>query len=358
MNIYAMKCFTKQIMGTLVLLLLFSEVYSQTYQVNGSAVDGGNEIVRLTSQGIGNQIGSVWNTTKIDLTQPFDRSFDMFFGCDNGPNGGDGMTFTMHNDPRGLSTRGAGFGFLGIGGNVAETIKPALSIEFDTYNGTAGGGSNEEVTPGLDQDHIAIDLNGDVNVGQSFIGSGGTSVTVQPILNSRDLEDCAVNANNFYTIRIVWNPITKVLQLYEEGVLTMTYTKDIVTDVFGGNSMVYWGFTGATGSASNEQWIAPSGGIIPWQCSVATSCCAPFTVTPSSSSTICNNPITLSVAGTYSSYSWSTGSTNATTQINAPGTYTLNVLQNQGGNLCPGTATFNITPTGPTATISGDATKA
>ncbi len=351
MNIYSAKSRKYLIILCLLFLSTMYQGYAQTYQVNGSAIDNGNGIVKLTAQGIGNQTASAWSTIPINLTQPYDMTFELFFGCDKSSDGGDGMTFTIHNDPRGLNATGAGFGFLGIGGSPAESIKPSLSIEFDTYDGSGSGGLNE-----LASDHIAIDLNGDVNAGQTFIGVGGTPVTVQEVLGGRDLEDCAVNANNFYTIRIVWNPTTQQLQLYEEGTLTMTYNKDLITDVFGGNNMVYWGFTGATGSASNEQWIASSGAIIPWECSVATSCCAPFTVTPTSPTTICNNPITLSVADTYHSYSWSDGTTNATLHVSAPGTYTLNVLQNQGGNLCPGSVDFTIAPVGPTATLSGGAT--
>ncbi len=339
-------------------LLIFTahfQAFSQTYQVNGTAVNNGNGLVRLTTaQASAAQTASAWNTTKIDLTQPFDMTFSMFFGCNKDPlTGGDGMTFTLHNDPRGLNATGAGFGFLGIGGSAAESIKPALSLEFDTFDATASGGSNE-----IASDHIAIDLNGDVNVGQSFIGSDGLSKTVQAIASARDLEDCAENSDNFYTVRIKWDPTAKTLELYEEGnaLPSLVYTNDLIVNLFGNVNEVYWGFTAATGSASNEQWIAPAGSIIPWECTAATSCCTPFTVTPSSPTTICNNPITLSVSGTYTSYSWSDGSTAATTQISAPGTYTVNVLQTQGANLCPGTATFTITPTGPTATLTGGGT--
>ncbi|MDF2456269.1 MAG: legume lectin beta domain protein, partial [Cytophagaceae bacterium] len=339
----------------LIIFTAHFQAFSQTYQVNGTAVNNGNGLVRLTtSQASAAQTASAWSTTKIDLTQPFDMTFEMFFGCNNDPaTGGDGMTFTLHNDPRGLNATGAGFGFLGIGGAPAEMVNPALSIEFDTYDASGSGGSNE-----LAADHIAIDLNGDVNVGQSFIGSGGTPVTVQAVANNRDLEDCSENGGSFYKIRITWDPVNKVLQLFEEGSTTpsLTYTNDLITNLFGNVNEVYWGFTGATGTASNEQWIAPEGSIIPWECTISTSCCTAFTVTPNSPTTICNNPITLSVAGTYDSYSWSNGTTDPTTQISAPGTYTLNVLQTQGTNSCPGSATFTITPTGPTATLTGGGT--
>ncbi len=338
----------KFIIGCALLLIAMPQAYAQTYQVNGAAVNDGNGLVKLTSQGLGNQTSTAWCTTKIDLTQAFDMSFDMFFGCESGPNGGDGITFTMQNSTQGLNALGTGGGNLGL-----NTISPAVSIEFDTYNFTGGG---NELTG--ENDHVAIDLNGDVNhttFNPTFIGSGGTPVTVQLVAGSRDLENCAENTNNYYTIRIVWNPTTKELQLFEEGTLTMTYSNDLVANVFSGNAMVYWGFTAATGTADNEQWIAPSGSIIPWECTTNL-CCVPFTVTPSSPTTICNAPITLSVAGTYNSYSWSTGSTNATTQVSAPGTYTVSVLENQGGSLCPGSATFTIVPAGATAALSGGAT--
>lgn len=321
--------------------------YGQTYQVNGNATSYGGGLVRLTTSSLGAwQTSSAWCTTKHDLTQPFDMTFDMFFGCESGANGGDGITFTFQN--QGINAIGGGGGFLGIGGG--PIVSPAISIEFDSYDGTAAGGGNE-----IPQDHIAIDINGDVNnTGNIFAGTSGNT-TVQAIAGGRDLENCAVNANNFYTIRVVWNPTAKTLQLYEEGVLTMTYTNDIVANIFSGNPSVYWGFTAATGTASNEQWIAPTGTIIPWSCSV-NSCCTPFTVTPTGPTMVCSSPITVGTSGSYSSYNWSTGATTPAIDISTPGTYTVSVIQNQAGQMCPGSATFNITTSGPTATLSGGAT--
>ncbi len=331
--------------------LLFAKIsYGQTYQVNGNAVNYGSGLVKLTSSTpvpAGSwQTSSAWSTTKQDLTQPFDMSFDMFFGCENGPNGGDGITFTFQN--AGINAIGGGGGFLGIGGG--PIVSPAISIEFDTYDGTAAGGLNE-----IPADHIAVDINGNVNgTTNTFIGTSGPT-TVQAVAGGRDLEDCATNSNDYYTIRVVWDPVGKTLKLYEEGTLTMTYTNDIVNTIFGGNSSVYWGFTAATGSASNEQWIAPAGTIIPWSCAV-NSCCAPFTITPTGPTTVCSSPITLGAASAYSSYSWSNGQTTPTINVSTPGTYTLNVFQNQAGHMCPSTATYVIGTTGPTAALSGGAT--
>ncbi|HSZ71419.1 MAG TPA: T9SS type A sorting domain-containing protein [Cytophagaceae bacterium] len=347
------------IVRNLLLFLWTGAAYSQTYQINGTAVDNGNGLVRMTAASIGNQTASAWSTTKIDLTQTFDMTFDTFFGCDNGPNGGDGMTFTFQNDPRGLTAVGDGFGYLGIGGSNA--ISPALSIEFDTYDGTASGGSNE-----IAADHIAVDIDGDVNQtthGPNFFTGTSGNVTVQAVQGGRDLEDCGQNSGNYYTIRIVWtytSSTVQTLQLYEEGILTLTYTGNLINTVFGGTSLVYWGFTGATGSASNEQWIAPAGSLIPWQCSAATTCCSAYTLNNTGATNVCSSSATLSVAPSSGSapsrYSWSTGASTATTTVNTPGSYTVSVLQTQGPYSCPATLTIPVTSSGGTGTISGSTT--
>jgi hypothetical protein len=330
--------------ASLSLLLLFSLTtsgFSQTYQVNGAATAYENGLVKLTPQ-TGGSVGSAWSSTKADLSQPFDMTFDMFFGCDASANGGDGITFTFQN--QGATALGAAGGNLGLFG-----ITPALSIEFDTYDGTAVGGSNE-----IPADHIAIDLNGAVNnTNQFFQGPSGPPVTVQAIAGGRDLENCAINANNFYTVRIKWDPVAKTLQLYEEGVLTMTYTNDLVANVFGGTSLVYWGFTAATGAASNEQWIAPTGTVIPWACT-SSSCCAPFTVTPTSSGSGCN--FTVDAGAVYAQYSWSNGASTQSSAVSSSGTYTVNVIQMQGGTACPGSGSVNVVSSAPTATLSGSGT--
>lgn len=335
-----------RILFLLVIFLYSIPGSSQTYTVNGSAVDFGNGKVRLTSFTpqpplvAGDwQTGSAWSTTKHNLNNPFDMTFDMFFGCESGLNGGDGITFTFQN--KGPNAIGEGGGYLGVGGVLpAARVTPSISIEFDTYDGTPWGGSNElqdNVT-----DHIAIDRNGDVNnTTSTFTGTSGP-VTYQAIRGNRDLENCSANANNYYTIRVTWTPATRQLRLYEEGVLTMTYTEDIINTIFGGNPSVYWGFTSATGSASNEQWIAPAGSIIPWQCSFATSCCNTYTVTPSGPTDFCGTNLAYTVPNTFTSYSWSTGSTTSSAAITAGGTYTVNVVQSQGGQLCPATATFTV----------------
>ncbi|HPU04552.1 MAG TPA: hypothetical protein PLY47_11740, partial [Rhodoglobus sp.] len=101
--------------------------------------------------------GAVWSNTKLDLAQPFSGKFSVFLG--SAPNMGDGMTFTLQNDPNGRDAIGSGGGSLGVyGGNwytaypdhnvrddaaQANYIHNALSIEFDTYMNDAHNYANE-----------------------------------------------------------------------------------------------------------------------------------------------------------------------------------------------------------------------
>lgn len=56
-----------------------------------------------------------------------------------------------------------------------------------------------------------------------------------------------------------------------------------------------------------------------------------------------NSPLTLSVPNTFSSYTWSTGSTSFSTVVSAAGTYTVQVTDAQG---CKATKTFLVTASG------------
>ncbi|MCX6180754.1 MAG: hypothetical protein NT150_02335 [Bacteroidetes bacterium] len=299
-----------------------------SFFTNGAATNFGNGVVRLTESGATVQTGTFFSSQKVDLSQPFDVSFQMFFGCDNGPNGGDGMTFVLQNDPRGTNAIGAGYGELGYSG-VAK-ITPSLAIEFDTYQGSATD---------IADDHTALLKNG--NVLAHF---------PNPVSIGSDLEDCHVMTSNYWIMRMVWNPATKQFSQYVDGNLKFSYTEDFVNTLFGGNKMVYWGFTGATGSASNEQWVSPVGAIIPWQCKT-NSCCLPYSFNITGPSKICaGGTVTLGTSLPFSKYKWTTtvvggitgADDGATIIVSKPGTYTVSVIQSQGVSNCPSSATIQI----------------
>jgi gliding motility-associated-like protein len=173
-------------------------------------------------------VGSVWNETKINLNESFDVSLDVFLGCKDAT-GADGLVFGFQPVSTSIGSTGEGLGFGGV--------QPSIGIEIDTWQN-----SNQNDPP---NDHVAIISNGIVNhssstnlAGPKSIGSGG------------NIEDC-----QFHDLRVVWDAKKKKLELFWDCNPLLSYTGDIVKDIFNGDPLVYWGFTAATGGANNEHKI-------------------------------------------------------------------------------------------------------
>ena len=192
-----------------------------------NAVALGNNTFRLT-RAVRIQRGAAWYKSKISLEDPFGLEFDVYLGNSNP--GADGAAFVIHNDPDGFNTIGGGGGGLGYRG-----ITPSIAVEMDTYyNGPTYG----DITG----DHIAIAHGGQ----PANVISAEDTVCLSP--TCANVED---NAN--HTVRINWDPVTQTLAVFFDGVLRVTYVGDIVNNYFNGDPYVYFGFTGATGSAVNLQ---------------------------------------------------------------------------------------------------------
>ena len=181
-----------------------------------------------------NQRGCVWNTSTISFASAFDYTVKMYFGDD--PNGADGCTFTFQNAATGLASCGTTGGQLGIGG-----VSNALVIEFDTYDNDSPMHVYD-----MTEDHIAIETDGNLQNGTPLSGP------IQASATSANICDGAL-----HDVRITWNPSTNILQVYFDGSLRLSCTNNFITNVFGGNPNVYWGFTGATGGLSNQQYYCP-----------------------------------------------------------------------------------------------------
>ncbi len=166
------------------------------------------------------QRGCAWYPTKIDFSLAFDLQFNLFFGFLDG-DGADGITLVFQ--PHNTSLCGLVGGGLGAGG-----IPDSWIIEYDTwYNGQYND---------IQDDHVAIDMNGNLKnavVGPKSLGN---------------IED-----GNIHTTRLVWEPKTQLFQVYFDGNLQLDVTFDIVNNVFGGESKVFWGLTSSTGGAINNQ---------------------------------------------------------------------------------------------------------
>ncbi|MBL4587098.1 MAG: gliding motility-associated C-terminal domain-containing protein [Flavobacteriales bacterium] len=207
------------------------------YIPNGDAVELSCNCYRLT-EAQNNQGGSVWNENLINLTDSFDFTFDVYLGEQNG--GADGIAFVLQPVSTSEGNIGGGLGY--------EAISPSVAVEVDTWSNNSQG----QLYGDPAEDHMAIQANGDPNhttvnnlAGPEFALSNGDNI-----------ED-----GETHLMRVVWDPTTNTLDSYMDGSLRVSYTGDMVTDVFNNDPMVFWGFTGSTGGANNVQEFCLS--IIP-----------------------------------------------------------------------------------------------
>lgn len=207
----------------LTLLAFLPIIVLSQYQVNGSALSLSCNCYQLTANA-GNQSGSVWNTNSISLNQAFDFTFEVFLGCNDG--GADGIVFGLQPIGTGVGTSGGGMGFAGV--------SPSIGFYVDTYQ------NGSDFDPAAD--HFSINANG------VTLHNGGANDYAGPASFPFNIEDC-----NWHIMRVTWDPVTLTLQGYMDGILYLTYTGDIVANVFSGNPNVFWGMTGATGGATNLQ---------------------------------------------------------------------------------------------------------
>lgn len=276
------------------------------YQVNNNAFSTSCGCYQLTAAA-NNQNGSVWNVNLIDLSNPFNFTFDVFLGCNDG--GADGLAFVLQ--PLSINAGGAGGG-LGYAG-----INPSLAVEMDTYQ------NNTDPS----YDHMALQTNGVVTHG----GANTLAGPIQTSATSGNVEDCA-----WHLLQVNWNPGTQTFQVFFDGNLRLTYVGNIV-NIFGGNPMVYWGFTAATGGANNVHQFCntlnPSFNIL------AQTQCVGSPVQFNSTSVVSTGLIT--------GFTWDFGDgssgvgANPTHIYNAPGTYTATLTINSEG--CTESFSTNVT---------------
>ncbi len=218
----------KRVLSFIVLIISCQNLLAQ-YTVNGNASRDACNLYTLT-QNAGGQSGSVWNNNKIDLTQSFDFNFDVYLGnLETTTEGADGIAFVLQ--PISTSVGGTGSG-LGYGG-----ISPAVGVTLDTYQN-----SSPDNDPAYD--HIAFQLNGDLN----HATANNIAGPVTAINGNNNIEDGA-----WHSLHIIWDAVAKTLTAFVDGSLRLTTTRDFVASTFGGNPMVYWGFTGSTGGLFNLQ---------------------------------------------------------------------------------------------------------
>ncbi|HEU4472476.1 MAG TPA: PKD domain-containing protein [Flavisolibacter sp.] len=263
----------------LTFLLPGKKTFSQ-YILNGSASKNSCNCYTLTPP-VDFQSGSVWNANKISLANPFDFWFNVFLGCTDSA-GADGMVFILQPLSTSVGSSGEGMGFGGVA--------PSIGIALDTYQNF---NLNDPAF-----DHISIQANGIINHSSDLAGPVPISST------SDNVEDC-----KWHKLRIAWDPSTKWLRAWFNGVLRVEKQVDLVTTIFGGDPNVYWGFTGATGGSVNLQQFCTALDPIFNSSFTNNAACAgePITFTNQSESFA---PI--------ASYNWSFGNGNTSTLQNPP----------------------------------------
>ncbi len=218
-----------------------AQIGGGTARVNGNAgFDVDKQVFTLTPQGA-SKTGAVMANTQLDLSSDFDISFNFFLGAKNG--GSSGATFVLQADPNGSDAIGSGGAGLGASG-----IHNGLAIAFNT----AKRGS--DTTSFVDTD----------------AGSKLKALTSKVSLGN--IED-----GHWHQAHVVWDADTQTLQYWVDGKLGGTLTGDLAAKYFGGSELVYFGFTGATGSGGNLEQVhvtqvAANGGHLEYGDLVACDC--------------------------------------------------------------------------------------
>jgi len=313
-EIIALKKLLNILFLSVVFLLMKFNLQAQQYNVSGSgfamATPGCYRITNTTSQA-----GAVWNIYKINLNQPFDITLTLNFGNRNEIHyvpatcGADGMSFVLQPLSTGVFGAGSGVGFHGI--------TPSVGIVMDTY-------VDNPTDPGYQ--HISINKNGDELHGTANELSPPTAAVGFPVNITDGLD---------HLFRFTWAPTISgvgTMNVYFGNATTLpvtptlTYTGNLVNNIFSGIPNVYWGVSGSTGGCWNVQTVCMTT-ISNFASDTATCAGTPVNFTNNSISGL---PIT--------TWTWHFGdgdSSNLQSPVhiyNTPGTYNVSLaIVNSGG---------------------------
>lgn len=223
---------SNSIFRSVLMAILFCASFFQAqaqFFLNGSAVATNDSCYQLTNA-INSEVGSIWNGDLVSLDESFEVLVDIFVGCQDDL-GADGMVFGLQPVSTSIGVSGGDIGF----GNV----QPSLGVEFDTYQ-------NADYADPI-FDHITIIRDGILNHNTP---QGALAGPVQANVDNVNIEDC-----DYHPLRITWDADSQTLAVYLDCALRLTYTGDLVNDIFDGDPFVYWGFTSATGGLNNVHEI-------------------------------------------------------------------------------------------------------
>jgi hypothetical protein len=223
-------------MRYLLLCLLCLPVLSpaQSFRLMGDAQEMQNDCIQLTPD-VAYSEGLAYHTTKLNLASHFEISFDIYLG--NKDEGADGITFVIHNDARGFDAFGTWGECMGYGRwskwyEAGTYIAPSIAVEFDTYENAR---QNDPAC-----DHVAY-LEDGTNYHTSYWNAGNAAF---------NLED-----DYLHEFRFRWEPDVKRITVFLDGEVVYKGIRDLIGDVFAGQTQVIWGFTASTGRKHNLQYF-------------------------------------------------------------------------------------------------------
>lgn len=182
-----------------------------------------------------NQTTTMWNADKIDLTRDFTLSYKVYLG--NKTNYGEGMTWTLHNDQKGLKSIGGGDACLGAYNCGGQNINNAFSIEFDTTYSNI---------PALD--HGADDTTIPQIVDTNKLGHVAFMI---PDQHTRDHYNLHYNVFNplsddrFHDVLIKWNATSRMISFRFDDSNEQFHDLKDYNNILKSDH-VFWGFTAAT----------------------------------------------------------------------------------------------------------------
>ncbi|MBE6171841.1 MAG: lectin [Enterococcus faecium] len=228
-------------------IIPIDQVFQPQIGTSTSLLEGG-KLLQLNPASP-SQIGAIWSKEKVSLLSDFTFKSYLYLGDQRG-SAGDGMTFTLTNDPR-MSTapqQVIGSPGMGLGAYATAANRPfvrnALSIEFDTYKNT--GTSNRmdrEISADTGFGHVAFVTPKSNNNHYSGEHSG---VTLAPTFLSN---------GTWRMLTVHWNAAQRRLTYDLSGVGSNSHVVSNLTTQFGGTD-VYWGFTSSTGTFVQENALA------------------------------------------------------------------------------------------------------
>lgn len=180
--------------------------------------------------------GIAYHPQRLNLESFFEIEFDIYLG-DKDEYGADGIAFVIHNDSREFNAFGTygeclGYGRWSPAYLAGNYIAPSVAVEFDTYQ---NGNQNDPFS-----DHIAYLENG-TNYHTTF-------------WNNED-EQYNLEDDRLHDFRFRWEPDNQRITVLLDGNIVYQGRRDLINEIFKGNSMVIWGFTASTGRKYNLQYF-------------------------------------------------------------------------------------------------------